>query len=101
MGTRVYNPGDMIYHGGEKITNISIVVKGNIQISSGYNKVNVSSGHMLGLTDVYAGEYLFDYEAASEVTVFEYAYTKPEDLVKMLSIKPEQGLSARDLWTEA
>ncbi|MBR4807419.1 MAG: hypothetical protein IKZ65_02910, partial [Lachnospiraceae bacterium] len=89
MGTKVYNPGDVIYHEGEKISAISIVVKGNIQITSGYNKVNVSSGHMLGITDVYAGEYIFEYVAASEVTVFEYAYTKSEDLLKMLSIKPE------------
>lgn len=89
MGTRVYNPGDVIYHEGEKISAISIVVKGNILISGGYNKVNVSSGHMLGITDVYAGEYIFEYVAASEVTVFEYSYTKSEDLLKMLAIKPE------------
>lgn len=60
MGTRVYNPGDVIYHEGEKISAISIVVKGNILISGGYNKVNVSSGHMLGITDVCAGEYIFE-----------------------------------------
>ncbi|MBR5338412.1 MAG: Crp/Fnr family transcriptional regulator [Lachnospiraceae bacterium] len=89
MGTRAYNPGDIIYHEGEKINAIAIVVKGNVLVSSGYNKVTVSSGNMLGLTDVYAGEYIFDYAAVSEVTVFEYTYTKPEDLVKMLAIKPE------------
>ncbi len=89
MGTKAYNPGDVIYHGGERISTISIVVKGNVLITAGYNTVTVSSGNMLGLTDVYAGEYLFDYTAVSEVTVFEYNYTQSADLLKMLAIKPE------------
>lgn len=89
MGTVIYKPGEQIYKQGMKIDSIGIVVKGNVKITGEYNTVTVSTGNMIGLSDVYAGEYIFDYEAADEVTLFSYNYTASEDLIKMLTIKPE------------
>ncbi|MBE6014260.1 MAG: cyclic nucleotide-binding domain-containing protein [Lachnospiraceae bacterium] len=89
MGTVIYNPGDTIFRAGDKISALAIVIKGNVAISAGYNKVVASSGNMLGITDVYADEYLFDYVADTEVSVYSYNYRQPEDLLKMLTVKPE------------
>lgn len=89
MGTKIYKPGDVIFQTGNKITSIGIVVKGNVNIIGEYNTVTVSSGSMIGLSDVYADEYIFDYVASDEVTLFAYNYTNSEDLVTMLKIKPE------------
>ena len=89
MGTRIVRANEYIYRIGDKITEISIIVKGNVEISSSYNHLVISSGHIIGLPECYGGEYAFDCRAKDEVTLYSYAYSSPEDLLKIIEAKPE------------
>lgn len=91
MATRVYKAGETIYQIGDKITEVSIIIKGNAEASSEHSRSTVTAGNILGIPEAYAGEHIFNITALDEVTVYSYKYTSPEDLVLILRMKPELG----------
>lgn len=66
--------GDVIFHKGEKITRIALLVKGSVMVIDKYMQIPLQVGDIIGLMDMGSDEYLFDYVAldTSMVCMFEF-----------------------------
>lgn len=66
--------GDVIFHKGQKIDKIALLVKGSMMVIDEYMQVPLKVGDIIGLMDMGSDKYLFDYVAidTSMVCVFEF-----------------------------
>ena len=89
MGSINFKKDDIIFRKGTKLNQICIIVNGTVDIYSKYYKLSVESGTMIGLSDIYSREYLFDYVAANDVTLYAYTYNNLDDLEKIIVTNPD------------
>lgn len=62
------NRGDVIFKKGEPVTHLALLIKGSAIVSDSYLQISLQSGAIIGVLDINAEEYLFDY-IASEATM--------------------------------
>ncbi len=70
MGLTEFVSGDMIHTRGEKVETLEILLKGTVNAVCGNGVVTLRTGAIIGSFE--NPEYLFDYEADSDVSLFVY-----------------------------
>lgn len=91
----IVNGGECIFYKGEQIHQIALVVKGTVSASNSYIQYAIGSGNVLGILDISCGEYLFDYKAVEDCTIYYMSFNDYEDLsVLSKAVKEYKDLCA-------
>lgn len=80
MAAVSYGKGSVICKAGERMENISLIVKGSVSQNLSTIKIILEAGYLIGLMDAPKCEYQCDYIAIEDTTVYMFPYKKPEDL---------------------
>lgn len=80
MAAVLYEKGSLIGKAGERIKDISLIVKGCVSQNLSDVKITLEPGYLIGLMDAAKGEYQCDYVALEDTTVYAFSYAEPEDL---------------------
>lgn len=68
-----FQPGEIIYKTGDEVQFLAMIAGGEAVAKTTYGTVTLNVGDMLGIVDIWSGNYGFDYVAVSEVKVCMYA----------------------------
>ena len=71
-----FQPGDMIFKSGEPVRFLAMLTEGEVQAKTTYGSIGLNTGDMLGISDIWLGNYGFDYIAATKIKVCMYAFTE-------------------------
>ena len=69
-----FQPGEMIFEAGESLQFLAMIVSGEAFAKTSYGSVVLGVGDVLGIVDIWAASYGFDYVAHSEVKVCMYLF---------------------------
>lgn len=78
--------GTVLIKKGEPVKMIGIILQGIVEAVSEYGKIQLGVASMIGLIDVYQGNYSFDYVVKEDVTIFPFQYEREEDLDKIMDM---------------
>lgn len=70
-------PGEIIFKSGDGVQFLAMIVVGEAVAQTSCGTISLSVGDMLGIADIWTGNYGFDYVAVSELKVCMYACTEP------------------------
>ena len=89
MGKIDISKGQIWHRKGETVENIAIILKGSFNIRHSDDiSFAVGNGTILGAFHPCGSEYDYDYVAAEDCTLFEYAYNSEEDMSAAISATP-------------
>lgn len=89
MATYTLEQNSYIFHEGNPVTKLCIIIKGSVIVNTGFSTLKISAGNMIGISDIFYGNYISDYIAAENVTLYSYEYSSPDDLKNIIETKPE------------
>lgn len=71
----VFNRGDVIFKAGEAVQFLAMVVEGEVVAQTPYGSIVLGAGDMVGISDIWSGNYGFDYvaSAATKVCIYTFA----------------------------
>lgn len=72
--------GDSLFQKGQKVTKIALILKGSIMMSNDYMSIPLQTGEIIGLLDMRAEEYLYDYIALDTSTVCTFECSSIDEL---------------------
>lgn len=86
MNTTNQIPKDtIIYEENEVVNSIGLILKGKVEIKNQGCRIILSPGNFLGISDLYAGNYLSTYKAYEDLTLFIFNIKDPRDIEKILT----------------
>ena len=71
---------------GTAVNALYMVIHGTVRQVSKLEEVQIGSGNIIGLMDCAEEEYIADYVAADDVTLYPFHYHAPEDFGKIFII---------------
>lgn len=74
---------------GETTKAIYIVLRGSVDLQTAYNRINLSSGSVIGFMLGLSDEYVCDYVAAEDSLIASYKYESPEDYKTIFKEQPK------------
>jgi hypothetical protein len=85
MMTRKLEKGAVIYQEGSTIKEVSIVITGSVKASGKYGQNTINAGNVLGILDLGAGKYLYNYVANEETLICYFQIETIEDVCNVLA----------------
>lgn len=85
MAAVLYEKGTVICKAGERMKNISLIVKGYVSQNLSNVKITLEAGYLIGLMDAPRCEYQCDYVAIEDTTVYSFPYEEIDDLNKIFT----------------
>jgi CRP-like cAMP-binding protein len=79
-----YQRGTTIFENGEHLDKLCLLVKGRVCARNSYLSFEMEGGAILGILDLCEEEYIFDYEAITDVTVILFDCQSMDDMKKLL-----------------
>ena len=96
-----YPKGDNIFKTGENVEHVYLLVNGQVRAKSEYMKMNLDNGALLGILDIYSEEYLFDYEAVTDLIVLCFDIAHADGIQKLLKLgKNYQEIAVNSLFAQ-
>lgn len=87
FGGRMNIPkGTTFFKTGENVEHVYLLVNGQVRAKSEYMKMNLDNGALLGILDIYSEEYLFDYEAVTDLIVLCFDIAHADGIQKLLKL---------------
>ena len=87
FGGRMNIPkGTTFFKTGESVEHVYLVVNGQVRAKSEYMKMTLDNGALLGILDIYSEEYLFDYEAVTDLIVLCFDIAHADGILKLLKL---------------
>ena len=74
---------------GTAVNALYMVIQGTVRQVSKLDEVQIGSGNIIGLMDCAEEEYIADYVAADDVTLYPFHYHAPEDFGKIFISQPK------------
>ena len=88
FGGRMNIPkGTTFFKTGENVEHVYLLVNGQVRAKSEYMKMNLDNGALLGILDIYSEEYLFDYEAVTDLIVLCFDIAHADGIQKVKTIR--------------
>ena len=89
MGKIDVAKGQILYHKGDTVKDIAIVLKGSFTLTN-ENDITLTAGNgaILGAFYASGSQYHYDYRAAEDSTLFVYDYNDEDDLTAAISATP-------------
>ena len=89
MGKIEISKGQVFHHKGDTVETLSIILKGSFTIRHSDDiSLTVGNGTILGAFHPSGSKYDYDYVAAEDSTLFEYAYNSDDDLAAAIKATP-------------
>ena len=89
MGKIEISKGQVFHHKGDTVETLSIILKGSFTIRHSDDiRLTVGNGTILGAFHPSGSKYDYDYVAAEDSTLFEYAYNSDDDLAAAIKATP-------------
>ena len=80
---------------------VYLVVNGQVRAKSEYMKMTLDNGALLGILDIYSEEYLFDYEAVTDLIVLCFDIAHADGILKLLKLgKNYQEIAVNSLFAQ-
>ena len=100
FGGRMNIPkGTTFFKTGENVEHVYLLVNGQVRAKSEYMKMNLDNGALLGILDIYSEEYLFDYEAVTDLIVLCFDIAHADGIQKLLKLgKNYQEIAVNSLF---
>ena len=89
MAAVLYEKGSVICKAGERMKDISLIVKGCVSQKMSNMEITLEAGYLIGLMDAPKCEYQCDYIALEDTTVYAFSYAEPEDLKEIFTIQQD------------
>ncbi len=83
--TTTIDAGKVIFKKGQQAQFAAILLKGSVRVRMPYGGYRLMAGDVLGLFDVYAGTYLFDYIASEQVQFYPLYIHDSEEVADALA----------------
>lgn len=83
--SRKKQAGEVIYQEGSTVKEISIIVKGAVKASGKYGENVITVGNVIGILDLGAGKYLYNYVAQEETLVCYFPVETLEDVCSVIT----------------
>ncbi len=87
MGMKEIKASDMIHTIGERVEEVEILLKGQVRVFNSYGSMVLKSGALIGCFETPDEEYVYDYEAIDDVTVYTHEYGTAEDIAKVVQMQ--------------
>lgn len=102
FGGRMNIPkGTTFFKTGENVEHVYLLVNGQVRAKSEYMKMNLDNGALLGILDIYSEEYLFDYEAVTDLIVLCFDIAHADGIQKLLKLgKNYQEIAVNSLFAQ-
>ncbi len=84
MGKMEVNTGELLYTTSERVSEIGILLKGAVTVSSSTCSIRLGYGSIIGLFEVPGEFYRFDYEVEENAVIYSYPYRTVEDLCSII-----------------
>lgn len=93
--------GTTFFKTGENVVHLYLLVSGQVRAKSEYIRMNLENGALLGVMDIYSEEYLFDYEAVTDLTVLCFDIAHADGILKLLKLgKNYQEIAINSLFAQ-
>ncbi len=83
--SRKTQAGEVIYLEDSTVKEISIIVKGTVKASGKYGENIITAGNVIGVLDIGAGKYLYNYVAQDETLVCYFPIETSEDVGNVIT----------------
>ncbi|SKB50919.1 hypothetical protein SAMN06296386_101329 [Lachnospiraceae bacterium] len=87
MGMKEIKADDMLHTIGERVEEVEILLKGQVRVSNSYGSMILKTGALIGCFETPDEEYVYDYEAVDDVTVYTHEFTSVEDIAKVVQMQ--------------
>lgn len=86
---------------GESVERLYLLVNGQVRAKSDYMKMNLENGALVGILDICSEEYIFDYEAVTDITVLCFDVQGVESVKNVLKLgKNYQEIAVNSLFAQ-
>ncbi len=81
-----FKKGECLFEAGTKIDKVYLVISGSASARSNYIRMNLENGSMIGLIDLCAEQYLYNYYAETDMAVLSFRISGIEEIDSVRSL---------------